>query len=250
MIHYRLGCARAVNRFPQVVAPLRDGQLCMTTLAELSKAMTDQNCDELLARALGKSSREAKRIVAAEKPKHVPQREVTRSLVAPQVTAPLREKDAPIEPQGFGPAAEQPVRTDILTESLARVSFTVDLEYEELLKGVRAALSHKLPGAPLLDLIKEGFRRIIKQDEKRNGIVDKPRANRVGKQGKISQSDIQDRRKGGEGTPDNLIQLCQTHNLLAAEIAWGEQYIERFRKRPRKQAPEELQSRLDLPEPH
>jgi hypothetical protein len=43
-----------------------------------------------------------------------------------------------------------------------------------------------------------------------------------------------------------VILLCQKHNLLAAEIAWGEDHIERFRKRPRKQAPEELQSRLDF----
>ena len=275
MIHYRLGCARAVNRFPQVVEPLRDGRLCMTTLAELMRAMNEENCDELLGRALGKSSREAKRIVAAERPKHVP-RDVVRSLVAPQVT---QSMEAPtLHQPRLGPAAEQPVRNEILTESLARVSFTVDREYDDLLKEVRAALSHKIPGAPLLDLIKESFREVIKQSKKRKGIVDKPRATKVGKAGKISDSvkrvvekrdggkcqwrsqdggicgstyrvqfhHIQDRGKGGEGTPENIIQLCQKHNLLAAEISWGEEHIEHFRKRPREQAPEELQSQLDF----
>ena len=268
MIHYRLGCARAVNRFPQVIGPLRDGRLCMTTLAELMKAMTEENCDELLGRALGKSSREAKRMVAAERPKYVPQRE-TRLLVAPQVNEPLSR------PQS---ASEEPVRNEILTESLARVSFTVDREYEELLKEAKSALSHKMPGAPLLDIIKEGFREVVKQSKKRRGIVDKPRADRIGKNGNISDSTkrfvekrdqgkcqwpsddggicgsthrvqfhhIQDRAKGGEGTPDNVIQLCQQHNLLAAEIAWGRPQIERFRKRQREKAPEELQSRLEL----
>ena len=279
MIHYRLGCARAVNRFPQVVGPLRDGRLCMTTLAELMKAMTEENCDELLGRALGKSSREAKRIVAAEKPKHVPQREVTRSLVALQVT---QAPPPASEPPRLGPAAAQPVGNEILTESLARVSFTVDREYEALLKEVRSALSHKMPGAVLLDLIKESFREVIKQDKKRKGIVDKPRATRVAKNGKVSQSvrriveqrdggkcqwrcedggicgstyrvefhHKQDRAKGGEGTPENVIQLCEKHHLLATEIAWGEERIEPFRKRPRQQAPEELQSRLDFSSPH
>jgi hypothetical protein len=280
MIHYRLGCARAVNRFPQVLQPLRDGSLCMTTLAELMRAMTEENCDELLGRALGKSSREAKRIVAAQNPKHVPQREVTRSLVAPQVIGPLEA--APNEQPRLGPAAEQPVRTEILTESFARVSFTTDREYEELLKEVRSALSHKMPGAALLDLIKESFREVVKQSKKRKGIVDKPRAERVGRDGKISDSvkrfvekrdhgkcqwpsddggicgsthrvqfhHIQDRGKGGEGTPDNVIQLCQQHNLLAAEIAWGRPQIERFRTRQREKAPQELQSRLDFNSPH
>ena len=276
MIHYRLGCARAVNRFPQVVQPLRDGRLCMTTLAELMKAMTEENCDELLGRALGKSSREAKRLVAAEKPKHVPERDVTRSLVAPQVNEP--PADALIERPRLGVAADQPVHSQILTESFARVSFTVDREYEELLKKVKSALAHKMPGAPLLDLIKESFREVVKQDKKRKGIVDKPRATKVARNGKISQSvkrlvetrdqgrcqwrsedagicgsphrvqfhHIQDRGKGGEGTPENVIQLCRKHNLLAAEIAWGEEYIDRFRKRPREQAREDLQSRLDF----
>jgi HNH endonuclease len=56
----------------------------------------------------------------------------------------------------------------------------------------------------------------------------------------------QDRAKGGAGTPENVIQLCEKHHLLATEIAWGEKYIEQFRRRPREQAPEELQSRLDF----
>src|SRR5262245_21595661 len=41
MIHYRLSCARAVNRFPQVIEPLRDRSLCMTTLAKLMEVMNE-----------------------------------------------------------------------------------------------------------------------------------------------------------------------------------------------------------------
>ena len=269
MIHYRLTCARAVNRFPQVVAPLRDGSLCMTTLAKLMEVMNESNCDDLLAEALGKSKRDVKRIVAREKPQHVP-KDVRRSLVPAQV--PVTSATTPSR------AADQPVRNEVLTESLARVSFTIDLEYEELLKEVRAALSHKLPAAQLLDLIKESFREVIKQDKKRKGIVDKPRATKVGKDGKISQSvkriveqrdqgkcqwrsddggicgstyriefhHKQDRARGGEGTPENVIQLCEKHHLLATEIAWGEERIERFRKRPREKAADERQSRIDF----
>src|SRR5262245_18990490 len=39
MSHYRTKCAAAVNRFPQVVEPLRTGRLCMTTLAKLMEIM-------------------------------------------------------------------------------------------------------------------------------------------------------------------------------------------------------------------
>src|SRR5215471_683507 len=79
MIHYRVTCARAVNRFPQVIELLRDGRLCMTTLAELMKIMNESNCDALLAEAMGKSKRDAEKIVAREKPKPVP-KDVMRSV--------------------------------------------------------------------------------------------------------------------------------------------------------------------------
>src|SRR5262249_12246273 len=137
-------------------------------------------------------------------------------------------------------------------------------EYEDLLAAARAALSHKMPGAAELVILKEGLRQIIKQDEKRKGIVDKPRADRVAENGKISQSvkrivekrdqgkthwgrgdggicgstyrvefhHKQDRAKGGLGTPDNIIQLCERHHLFATEIAWGEERIAKFRKQP------------------
>src|SRR5206468_369602 len=135
-------------------------------------------------------------------------------------------------------------------------------EYQDLFEAARAALSHKMPAAAEIEVIKEGFRRIVRDAEKRKGIVDRPRADKIGKDGKISQSvrrtvqerdqgkcqwrsddrgicgsthrvqfhHIQDRGKGGLGTPDNVIQLCQRHNLLAAEIAWGEQYMAKFRR--------------------
>ena len=98
----------------------------------------------------------------------------------------------------LGPAAEQPVQTEVLTASLARKYITIDREYEGLYAQVRAILSHKMPGAAELDIIKEGFRAIIK------------------------------------------------HNLLAAEISYGEQHIEKYRTRPRQSAPEDLQSQLEF----
>ncbi|HMF29400.1 MAG TPA: HNH endonuclease signature motif containing protein, partial [Candidatus Cybelea sp.] len=199
--------------------------------------------------------------------------DVRRSLQPAEVTS---ESAAPASQPSLGPASDQPVETKFLTESLARVYLTVDREYDELLERVRSALSHKMPGAAVLDLIKEGFRRIIRDDEKRKGIVDKPRADRVADDGTITQSvkrivenrdqgkcqwpsedggicgstyrvqfhHIQDRGKGGLGTPDNVIQLCQKHNFLAAEISWGEEHMAKFRKQP--SAPEDLQSQLDF----
>jgi hypothetical protein len=147
-----------------------------------------------------------------------------------------------------------------------------------MLKELRAELSHKMPGAADFEILKECMRVTLKQLKKKKGIVDKPRATKIGKNGKISNSvkrivdkrdggkcqwrsddggvcgskyrvefhHIQDRAKSGQGTPENIIQLCEKHHLLATEIAWGEEHIERFRKRPRDKAADELQSQIDF----
>jgi hypothetical protein len=279
MIHYRTKCAEAVSRFPQVVEPLRTGRLCMTTLAKLMEIMNESNCEALLAEALGKSKRDVERMIAKEKPREIP-KDVTR----PIATFPGKSmcETAPCAPQpeqsSFVRAYEEPVQTERLTETFSRKHMNVDQEYEDLLRELRAELSHKMPGAADFEILKECMRVNLKQLRKNKGIVDKPRATKVGKAGKISDSikrivgkrdggkcqwrsedggicgsthrvqfhHVQDRGKGGEGTPENIIQLCQKHNLLAAEIAWGEEHIDRFRKRPRDQAPQELQSQLDF----
>ena len=135
-----------------------------------------------------------------------------------------------------------------------------------------------MPGANEFEILKECMRRTLEDEEKKQGNVEKPRADQVGKDGRISQSvkrivrkrdqgkcqwrsedggicgstyrvqfhHKQDRSKGGEGSPENILLLCQKHNLLAAEISCGEQKMERYRKRPRHRATETLQSRLDF----
>src|SRR5262249_13114684 len=135
---------------------------------------------------------------------------------------------------------------------------------------------HKLPGAADFEILIECMRIARKTTKKRKGIVDRPRADKIGKNGKISQSvkravekrdqgrcqwrsedggicgstyrvefhHKQDRAKGGLGTPDNIIQLCERHHLLATEIAWGEEHLAKYRRQP--SAPEDLQSQLEF----
>ena len=168
-------CVRQNSRFFYFALDRFDGDL---------RFLDGDACEALLAEALGKSVSEAPRLVAREKPKPVP-KDVTRSLVSIQVPEGSTAAQAD---QPTSIAAEQPVKTVRLSESLARKYITVDRDYEDLFKKARAALSHKMPGAAELDILKEGLRQIIKQAEKRKGIVDKPRANKVGKDGAISDS--------------------------------------------------------------
>src|SRR5215467_5250785 len=55
MTFYRLNAARVLHRFPQAVELLREGKLCMTTLATLAKVLNEANADEVLTEAIGKT---------------------------------------------------------------------------------------------------------------------------------------------------------------------------------------------------
>src|SRR5215471_9779981 len=182
MIHYRLASSRMLRRFPQVAELLRDGRLCMTVLASLAKVLTEENVGELIAEAMGKPTNEVKRIVRRLDPKPVPKDFMTESPRLSEVIA------------------VQPVQTEVLTDSVIRVHMTVNQDYVDLLKEMRAELSHKMPGAADFEILTECMRIARKAMKKRKGIVDKPRADRVAEDGTISQSvrRIVEKRDGGK----------------------------------------------------
>src|SRR4051812_25092017 len=79
--HYRKTAAELVQRFPEVVDPLRDGRLCITTIVHLAKVMTPENRREMLPRFFHRSKREAREVVAAVQPAAaVPRRDVVNAL--------------------------------------------------------------------------------------------------------------------------------------------------------------------------
>src|SRR5512140_2158741 len=61
---WRMSAARLLQRFPEIVEPIRDGRLCLTTTAELAKVLTAENRAVVLPRFFGSSAREAKELVA------------------------------------------------------------------------------------------------------------------------------------------------------------------------------------------
>src|SRR5262245_22342453 len=171
MAHYRVSAARVLRRFPQVGPLLEQGKLCMTHLSDLAKVLTESNCDAVFAEAIGKSRDDVKRIAERLAPKPGP--------TSPVITVPL----APPAPQLKSPApapgpkaSAAPVQTELLTEAFARKHLTVDREYLDLLGQARDALSHTMPGAAELEVIKAGLRALVKAHEKRKGQTDKPRA--------------------------------------------------------------------------
>jgi HNH endonuclease len=82
--HYRKTAAELVQRFPEIIEPLRDGRLCITSIVHLAKVLTPENRLETLPRFFHRSRREAMEVAAAIKPAEAaPRREVVTTVRAP-----------------------------------------------------------------------------------------------------------------------------------------------------------------------
>jgi len=203
--YWRLEAARLLQRFPELIEPLRQGRLCLTTLGELSRVLTEENCAEVLPRFLGISSREAKEVVAELQPRPAPpMRTVIRPLstgrsseTAPVLalgpdSAPSADTDsgslwapkvdpaapAPIHAPVAAPAAVAPRRDEVdpLTAELSRLSTTVSRRFLAKLKTARAGLSHAIPGATTEQVLEAALDLLLENQARGRGQVKRPRA--------------------------------------------------------------------------
>jgi len=87
----RSSAARLIQAHPEALEPLRDGRLCLSSVAELGRVATPASFTEVLPRFIGCSSREAREVAAAIAPREAPP-------VRDQVTrfAPVGERPARI----------------------------------------------------------------------------------------------------------------------------------------------------------
>jgi 5-methylcytosine-specific restriction endonuclease McrA len=213
--HYRKTAAALVQQFPEVVEPIRDGRLCLTSILELAKVMTSDNRADVLPRFFHLSKREAKEISAELCPRAVPSRDVVsapaRGAVAtaavppridlrpsatpaapprqlgPDATPcaappPAGENDAPHEDRRVGTLGVHPDETRLLrdeaqplTADLRRLHVTVSRRFLSKLEAARAALSHARPHATTEELLEAGLDLLLAQRAKRHGQVKKPR---------------------------------------------------------------------------
>ena len=103
--HYRQTAAKLVRRFPEIVEPLRDGRLCITSIIPLAKVLTPENRKETLPKFFQRSKREAMAVAAAIQPATAaPHRDVV-TAVRP-TSAPYAVSALPLtEPAGLLPLA-------------------------------------------------------------------------------------------------------------------------------------------------
>jgi hypothetical protein len=210
--HFRKVAAELVQRCPEVVEPLRNGQLCLSTVVELAEVLTPENIHEVLPRFFHLSKREARAVSAAILPEEAPpQRAVVTAVRRAPSEAPAaavaRAAPAPVA-LAFGTgapgdsSATPAVRPDEqvganspataphapssrardsaepLTADLWRLHVTVSRRFLEKLEAARAALSHVRPGATMAEILEEGLELVLDRHAKRRGLVEKPRRER------------------------------------------------------------------------
>ncbi len=206
---FRLTAARLVARFPEVLEPLRDGRLCITSVVELARVLTAGNAAEVLPRFFGCSSREAREVAATLAPREAPplRAVVTSQLgrspavanptVAPAVDAAAPEASAlaavgpaatlafpplpaPIavvqstEPRPPRPARERD-EVEPLDADLRRLHVTVTGTFLSKLAAARDGLSHALPSATTGQVLEAALDLLLERQARAKALVRRPR---------------------------------------------------------------------------
>jgi len=196
-LHYREGAAqrrikaaRVLRRLPLLADALRDGRLCMTTVALLDPLLTEENAADLVARAAFKTKAEVEHLVVSLQPRDAPKDGVRKlsdrrdmqsaaTLLAsrpPEVElagaaatsdAPLPEVLPPTPPRAEARPTVRPVAAD--TYSL-RV--TIDAAFKRDLDQLTELLSHKVANGDLTAVLHEALRCAIDKHGKRKGAIE------------------------------------------------------------------------------
>jgi len=201
---YRKTAAELLQAYPEVIEPLRDGRLCLSTVGELARVLTPDNRARVLPSFFHLSKREAREVAAALDPVAAPPRRevVTAFRPASAVVAgaarpspagapgenslpvvlpeelEVRAADHPVEPAPALPARPPPPppsTAEPLTEALSRLHLTVSREFLQKLEAARDALAHSRPGAAADEILEAGLDLILREAQRRKGLVAEPR---------------------------------------------------------------------------
>ena len=191
---YRKTAAELIQRYPEVVEPLREGKLCITSVVELAKVITPENRGEVVSRFFHASKREAKAVAAELRPAEAaPHRDVVTVVLAAPAKAVTGLELAishatpvavvhPDELRGEVPAsvtcppppaplpAARPDEVEPLTGDLRRFHTTVSKRFLAKLAAARDALSHSHPGADTEVVLEAALDLLLAANDKKKGL--------------------------------------------------------------------------------
>jgi hypothetical protein len=258
--HYRKVASRLIQEFPEVMAPFREGKLCISSVVELARVITPGNSTDVLPRFFYLSKQEAKAVAVEICPAAVvPRREVVTEV--PRAEA-FHLGETPLDQ--FVQAAPQaiPMQSEPLTPNLQRLHMTVSKQFLDKLDAARKGQGHAQSGASAEKVIEAALDLLLAHQAKRRAEVKKPQQNpRPAKSpGHITASvrravwsrdggkchwpldsggicgstlrleidHVVPRGRGGASTVDGCRLLCRVHNQLAAREVYGDEWMSRF----------------------
>ena len=237
--HYRKVAARLVQKFPEVVEPLADGRLCMSSILQLAKVMTEANRAAVLPRFFHCSKQEAKEVAVAILPAAViPRKEMVTAHAAPPERVHPDEREVTHPKQD---AAPPPMKLEPLTSDLHRLHATVSKQFLDKLDRARAGQSHVQPGASREQVLEAALDLLLEQQARRRGEVKRPQQNprpaspdhvtaavRREVWARLEVDHVVPRGRGGPSTAANCRLICRVHNVLAARQVYGDAHMDLF----------------------
>ena len=144
----RINSARVILQHPEVYYKLRDGDLCLSAVAEMYKILETENAAKVLECAQGKSRREVEKLIAQELPAVAPKKERIRPIKVAQPEAPVLKaalKDS-----------QQPQRAQ---QQAYSISLQVDQEFMDLYQRIQLLAGERGMKAVLTKALTEYERR-------------------------------------------------------------------------------------------
>jgi 5-methylcytosine-specific restriction endonuclease McrA len=169
------------------------------------------------------------------------------------------------ELRSTSPQRREPVESaEPLDADRSRLHVTVSRRFLEKLEAAKEALSHAKPGASADEILEAGLDLLLAQHAKRKGLVEKPQkvvrpskpnaipahvkravmrrsggccewrlgsGERCGSKVRLEFDHIVPRARGGPPTVENIRMTCREHNQLAARLAFGDAWMDRFTRR-------------------
>jgi hypothetical protein len=261
----RITAARLARRFPRILDAIASGRVHLSNLVLLRDHFSEDNVEELLDRAAGRSKREVEARLA-------PKPDLASSIrkLPERVALPVQNRLPVDTPPTSKPQLQ--ARMQPLSEARYRVQLTASAQLRDKLEHAGRLLSHRHPSGDLATVIEEAVDLLIEKLEKAKlGKTDRPRAStsttaprdpaRVTASARrevVSRDGLQcsfigtngercpsrehlefdhqtPRALGGTGEAANVRLLCRSHNRLAAEQVFGREYVaERIDLRHRK----------------
>jgi hypothetical protein len=258
--HYRKVAAQLIQKFPEVVAPFREGKLCISSVVELARVITPENSQDVLPRFFYLSKQEAKAVAVEIWPAAViPRREVVTEMPR---AAPFHPDETPL--LEFVQAAPHavPMESEPLTSNLQRLHMTVSRQFLDKLEAARKGQGHAQPGASAEKVLEAALDLLLAQQAKRRGEVKKPQKNPrpaknpghipaavrrevwsrdegkcawpldsggiCGSTTRVEIDHIVPRGRGGPSTIDNCRLTCAAHNQFAARQVYGDKHMDLF----------------------